>query len=228
MAERTKLWFLQNFNLFRSLPPEAMERLSQKVLMETSQPKTILYFPEEPSNTIYFLKKGKVKITRISEDGRRTTLQLLGPGDIFGESAILGRDKRENVAEVLEDAVICTISKETLQELMDEVPELNRSIRKLIGFRLQRIQAQLEDLVFKTARERIEAFLRRFTKKFGRQMVDGWLVRPFLRHQEIAELTATTRQTVTAVLNELVAEEIIAYKRSYLLVKNQEWLEKES
>ena len=216
MAEKTKLWYLQNFNLLKMLDKDSLVEMDRRSKMHESKKKEVLYFPDEQSDTIYFLKEGKVKISRISEDGRTTTLQLIGHGEIFGESAILGQERHENFAEVVEDAVICTLSKDLLSEMMERNPGLNRSVTKFIGFRIRKIEARMEDLVFKNARERVITFLKRYISTFGKKLVDGIMVRPFLTHQEIADLTATTRQTVNAILNDLVREGKIQYTRRFI------------
>lgn len=225
MAGKTKLWYLTNFNLLEGMDEESMAEFSKMARMRESAKKDIIYFPDEPSNTIYFLKEGKIKISRITDDGRTTTLDLLGPGEIFGESALLGQDTHTNMAEAMEDAVVCAINKDMFEKMLEKNPKVNRSINKFIGFRMRKIQAHVEDLVFKNARERIEAFLKRYAKSFGKKMIDGIRVRPFLAHQEIANLTATARQTVNAVLNELVDEGKIKYNRRYFHVKDLSWLE---
>lgn len=216
MAEKTKLWYLQNFNLLEGLDEDSIIELNQKTKMRESSKKELIYFPDQPSDTIFFLKTGKVKISRIAEDGRTTTLQLLGAGEIFGESAILGQEKHENSAEVVEDAIVCSLSKDLFQEMMARNPKLNLSVTKFIGLRIRKIQAHVEDLVFKDAPDRVIAFLRRYIKTFGKEMVDAWIVRPFLNQQEIANLTGTSRQTVNSILNELVREGHIKYTRRYL------------
>jgi len=219
MAEKTKLWYLQNFNVLEGISPNMMAELEKNTAMHSNAKKEIIYFPEEASNTIYFLKVGKIKIYRLSEDGKTTTLQLLGPGEIFGESAILGQDTHDNIAEVVEDAVVCAMDKRDFQDMMDKSPKLTRSVNKFIGFRLRKIQAHVEDLVFKNAKERITAFLRRYVETFGKQMVDGYMVRPFLTHQEIADLTATARQTVNQVLNDLAEQDVIKFSRRFFQIK---------
>lgn len=224
MAEKTKLWYLQNFNLFSNMDMKTMEALSKMTHMKSPAKNEIIFFPEEPSETVYFLKEGKIKISRISEDGKTTTLQLLGPGEIFGESSLLGQEKHQNLAEVVEDAVICSISRGMFQEMLRMNPDLNVSINKFIGWRVRRIESQLEDLVFKSARERIESFLRRYVKTFGKEMADGWRVRPFLTHQEIANLTATVRQTVNTVLNDLAEHGTIKFSRRFFQVLDENWL----
>ena len=224
MAEKTKIWYLQNFNLIQGMDESSMEMMDQKSKMKKSSKREIIYFPEERSDNIYLLKEGKVKISRVSEDGKKMTLQLIGPGEIFGESAILGQDKRENIAEVVEDAVICSINRTMFQEMLTNNPKLNLSINKFIGLRIRKIQAHVEDLVFKDAQERVVAFLKRYAKTFGKKMIDGWMVRPFLTHQEIADLTATSRQTVNSILNDLVSNQDIKYTRRYFQVFRKDWI----
>jgi len=219
MAEKTKLWYLQNFNMLEGMSPKMMKELEQNTSMQSNSKKEIIYFPEDASNTIYFLKMGKIKIYRLSEDGKTTTLQLLGPGEIFGESAILGQDTHDNIAEVVEDAVVCAIDKRDFQDLMEKSSKLTMSVNKFIGWRLRKIQAHVEDLVFKNASLRITSFLHRYVETFGKKMVDGWMVRPFLTHQEIADLTATARQTVNQVLNELAERDVIKFSRRFLHLK---------
>ncbi len=224
MAEKTKLWYLENFNLFEGMGTQSMKEMDRRSKMKSNKKKEIIYFPDEPSDTIYILKEGKVKISRIAEDGRTTSMQLIGPGEIFGEGALLGQERHENIAEVVEDAIICTVSKNMFQEMMNDNSSLNMSVTKFIGFRLRTIQTHVEDLVFKNAQERIESFLRRYVKNFGKKLVDGWMVRPFLKHQEIADLTATARQTVNMVLNELSENGTLKYTRRFLKVTDPTWL----
>ena len=224
MAEKTKIWYLQNFNLIQGMDESSMEMMDQKSKMKKSSKREVIYFPEERSDNIYMLKEGKVKISRVSEDGKKMTLQIIGPGEIFGESAILGQEKRENIAEVVEDAVICSINRTMFQEMLANNPKMNLSINKFIGLRIRKIQAHVEDLVFKDAHERVVAFLKRYAKTFGKEMIDGWMVRPFLTHQEIADLTATSRQTVNSILNDLVTNKDIKYTRRYFQVLRADWI----
>ncbi|MEE8479445.1 MAG: cyclic nucleotide-binding domain-containing protein, partial [Candidatus Neomarinimicrobiota bacterium] len=82
MVEKTKIWYLQNFNLLQEMDETSMEMMDQKSKMRNSSKREIIYFPEERSDTIYMLKEGKVKISRVSEDGKKMTLHLIGPGEI--------------------------------------------------------------------------------------------------------------------------------------------------
>ncbi len=119
---------------------------------------------------------------------------------------------------------MCSINRTMFQEMMANNPKLNLSINKFIGLRIRKIEAHVEDLVFKDAEERVVAFLKRYTTTFGKKMIDGWMVRPFLTHQEIADLTATSRQTVNSILNDLVSNQEIKYTRRYFQVLRKDWI----
>lgn len=225
MADKTKLWYFQNFNLFKELDEATIKEMADVSQMNTTRKREVIYFPEESSNTIYMLKQGKIKISRISPDGQTVTLALIGPGEIFGESAILGQSTHENIAEVVEDAVVCAIDKETFQGMLEKNNALSRRIQVHIGSRMRQVESKIEDLVFKDARQRVISFLCQYVRSFGKELVDIWEVRPFLTHQEIAELTATSRQTVNAILNELKTGEMIDFSRQFLRVSNLDDLE---
>ena len=224
MAERTKLWYFQNFNLFKEVEDKTLIQLAMLSQMSYSTKKEVVYFPEEPSNTIYLIKSGKIKISRISSDGQTITLALLGAGEIFGESAILGQETHQNIAEVVEDAVICAMDRAAFQELLENSNALSRRVRSHLGLRIRKVEAQIEDLVFKDAHQRVVSFLVRYVQDFGKKMVDLWEVRPFLTHQDIAELTATSRQTVNAILNELKSDGKIDFTRQFLRINDPDSL----
>ena len=224
MAEHAKLWYFQNFNLFKEVEDKTIIQLAILSQMSYSTKKEVVYFPDEPSNTIYLLKSGQIKISRISPDGQTVTLALLGAGEIFGESAILGQETHQNIAEVVEDAVICAMDRAEFQELLENSNALSRRVRSHLGLRIRKVEAQIEDLVFKDAHQRVVSFLVRYVRDFGKKMVDLWEVRPFLTHQDIAELTATSRQTVNAILNELKSDGKIDFTRQFLRINDPDSL----
>ena len=109
-------------------------RLNSSTKMTKAPKKHIIYFPDESSNSVYLVKQGKVKISRMSEDGREIIIAILGPGEIFGESAITDKgSKREEFAEATEDRVLCNMFAEVVQELMEKDASFGFKIIKIIG-----------------------------------------------------------------------------------------------
>ena len=218
MANKTKLWYLQNFNFFETMKPSDMMDLENNTSMKVEKKKEIIYFPEEASDTIYFLKEGKVKISKILDDGRSTVMQILGPGEIFGESSLLGGEQHENIAEVIEDAIICTIDKDIFTGMMMKNPGLTLRITRFIGWRLRHIESHVEDLVFKDAKQRIVSFLIRYIENFGKKMVDGWMVRPFISQQDIADRVGASREMVARILKDLTIGDYIRFEGRHIII----------
>jgi CRP-like cAMP-binding protein len=220
MLGRSKLWYLENFNLFEGLSPDKMKELDKKLSMSNIDKNEIIYFADEPSNSIFLLKEGHVKLTRISDDGKEAITAILRPGEIFGELAIAGGSIREDTAIALDETIICTISKENFENLLIENPKLNLRITKIIGMKLQRVERDLENLTFKDSSTRIIDFLIRYAEEYGKKIGDEIFIKTTLTHQDIANLTATSRQTVTTVMNNLKDEKIIDFSRNKIIVRN--------
>ena len=114
-----------------------------------------------------------------------------------------------------------------MKEILLTSPKLNFEITKTIGDRLQKIERRLESLVFKDARQRILEFILTNAQEKGTAVGYGLKFKHDLTHQDIANLTATSRQTVTIVLNELREMELINFDRKSLLVHDTKELEAE-
>lgn len=220
--EKTKLWYFENFNLMKTLPKTELMKLSQGTKMTQAPKKQIIYFPEESSNSVYLIKKGKVKISRMAEDGREIIIAILGEGEVFGESAITDTgSKREEFAEATEDTILCNMFSEVIHDLMEKDPAFGLKITKIIGFRFKRIQSRFESLIFKSSDERVKSFIKDLVKDEGQKNSNGeFELKLNLTHEDIGKLTATSRQTVTTVLNNLEKKNLISYDRSKIVVKD--------
>jgi len=222
MEPHSKLWYLENFNMLDSLTKEEKEQLSQQVSMKQTPKKSVVYFSGDPSKTIFFLKTGKVKISKYSEDGREIILTILGPGEIFGELALTGEEERGEIAEITEDAIICGLKISDLEKMLAQNSKFNLRITKFVGLRLKKIQSRLESLIFSSAEKRIKSFIHELANEYGRKIGNGEEVTITLNltHDEIAKLTATNRQKVTTVLGDLEKSGIIQYDRKQIFIRN--------
>lgn len=221
MADKSKLWYLENFNLFESIDHSNMEKLNNITSMQEIQKLQPIYFAQDPSNSIFFLKKGRVKLTRTSADGKEMIVSLINPGDIFGEMSIVDDAERTDYAITMEESLICAISKNDFREFIEKNPSLNLKLTKLIGFRMRKYSERIEGLVFKDAQQRVISFLLNLASEQGKKIGDEIFVKPFLTHQDIASLTACSRQTVNSILTTLREDGAIDFDRRKLIVKNR-------
>lgn len=226
MGEKSKLWHLANFNIFEDLSKEKMENLVDVTYIHNYSKNQPIYFAEEPSNSIFFLKRGRVKLTRMSPEGKEMIIALVSSGEVFGELAIIDDVNRTDTAYALDEAMICAISKDDFRGFVEKNPELNPKVTKLIGLKLRQFSEKIEDLVFKDAATRVISFIFDIAKKQGKHIGDEIFVKPFLTHQDIAELTACTRQTVNTILTDLREKGIIHFDRKKLIIKDEDKLKK--
>ncbi len=220
MTEKSKLWYLENFNLLKGLKQEDMEHLNKITTMQDFKKNQPVYFAKEPSGSIFFLKKGRVKLTRTSKDGKEMILGVINPGEVFGEMSFLDEDQRTDYATAMDDALICAINKNQFKDFVSKAPELNLKLTKLIGFRLKRYTEKIEELVFKDSLHRIISFILRLAEDNGKTLGSDIFIKPFFKHQDIAELTACSRQTVNAILTDLREKKIIDFDRRKLIIHN--------
>lgn len=179
-----------------------------------------VYQIEDASDRIYYILDGRIRIGAASGITKELTKSILTKGEIFGEKAIIGESTRRDFAEAVENTTVCSIAVDHLRELMKEDTGLHLQMMKLVGSRMIEIENRLESLVLKDSRTRVIEFLHSLARLKGQRIGYEMLVRGFMTHQEIAHMTATSRQTVTTILNELRNRNVITFNRRRLLVRD--------
>lgn len=226
MNPNSKLWYLEKIDLLNDLTEEELKELDTKTTMKTAERDSYIYFPNEPSKVVFFLKEGRVKIGSYSDDGKEVIKTILYPGEMFGELGLAGYENRKDWAKALDDNVrFCTLSVEDALAIMRSNPDFNIKVTKQIGDRLVKLERKLESLIFKDSRTRIIDFIRDLGTERGRRVGFETLIEHNLTHQDMANLTATSRQTVTTILNELKADNLINFDRKSILIRDLDKLE---
>jgi len=158
---------------------------------------------------------------------REIIKDIIVDGEFFGGSFLLGKTHRTHFSTAMEDSQVYTLQNEALKLLITENPDLLFYLMKALGNRLILVEQRLEALVFKNSRTRIIDFLRELVNRRGQRVGFEMVVRKFFTHQEIANYTATSRQTVTTVLNELKTKNILTFNRRRLLIRDMDQLKAE-
>ena len=221
MPESQSLWYLENIDVSRLFCPKKEQMGLRQLLPHRHYGRgELIYVPADDADRIFFISKGRVKIGTRNAEGKEVTKSVLGPGELFGELCLVGEDERQDFAQTLEATEVCIMRRDDLLGLMRERGDLHLFFLQVIGSRVLKMERRLESLVFKDSRTRIIEFLVDLAERRGRQVGFEREVRRFLTHQEIANLTATSRQTVTTTLNELRNDNLISFNRQRLLVRD--------
>ncbi len=217
-------WYLENIDVTGFFCPKKMAASHDALPHKHFSKGEYIYLPEEMSDKIFFLVDGRVKIGTYGESGKEITKAILGQGEVFGELSLIGEAQRRDFAIAMEDSRACVVSADEMKSLLKDHSGLSIFLMKIMGNRMLEMEQRLESLVFKDSRTRIVEFLKSLGEKKGRRIGYEMEVRKFLTHQEIANLTATSRQTVTTVLNELRNKNILTFNRRRLLIRDMEAL----
>ena len=223
-TKKEKLWYLKSADLFSELSFDSLKELDRLSAMKSVPKRTTLYFPNQPSDSLFLLKEGRVKIFRLSEEGREIILDFLGPGEIFGELSLADEPVRTASAETVEDSLVCTLPAETFRRFLSSRPELAFRIIKLMGLRRRELESRIEDLVFRSVPSRIAGLLLKLIEKHGEPSPGGVQIKLRLTHEEIAHLIGATRETVTEELNRLRHNRIIDFEKRRIIVCRKDWL----
>lgn len=222
--QRTKLWYLKNLDIFSNLRDEEYSMIERLSEMKEIKKDDVLYLQGSSDRNIYILKKGTVKITKLTPQGKELILDIVKGGSIFGEMVHTDPRERDETAEAIEDSLICIMKKEDFNRLLDTVPGLAIRLTKIIGFRRWKIENKLIDLLYCTVEERLIKTILNLLEDFGIPHNGGYLLKIKLTHKDFADLIASTRETVTATLNKLKENGYINFEGKYLTVSNIEKL----
>ncbi len=159
---------------------------------------------------MYVIREGEVKVTKLSGDGREKILGLLGPGDFFGEMALLDNTVRSASVKSLTETHILALSRSDFLKELRHSPDLAMAVIQELTHRVRQMDEQASSLSFQRVKERTQGLLRRMAKHETPN--PGRRATPALTHQQIADMIGTSRETVTRVVKRL---------------KNQGWLEQE-
>ncbi len=215
-------WCMAEVDIFRDLDDDDMGVLSQAAPMRRYSTGELLYTPHQPLEALFILKEGRVRIFRVSPEGRALTTAIIAPGTIFGEMVIVGQQMHDSFAEALDDVVVCVMSRADVRRLLLSDPRIAARISETLGRRLGDLEQRLSDAVFKSVPQRLAGALvtlaRGSSANFGRD------VQVRLTHEQLAALAATSRETTTKVLGELAEAGVISLGRGRITIRDRERL----
>ena len=225
MAE--SFWYIKNCDLFNQVAGEDIAWLESHSRVRRMKRGTPIYLPSESADGVLLVASGRVKICHTTPDGKQSIIDFVDAGEVFGELALLDSQQRDEYAETTEKTTLVLIPKRELQAMIRKYPTIVLQVTKLIGLRRQKVERRLKNLLFRSNRERVIHLLLELSEKYGEATSNGVGLRIKLSHQEMARVIGSTRETVTVVLGQLQADNLIEIARRKIVIKNLPILAKE-
>lgn len=208
--------------MLAALPEETLKRLERIAEQRQYRRRQVVHFADQPGDYVYLLCTGRVKIARVSDQGRELTLYLLEDGALFGEAGLLANETYDLMAETLEDSLVCVFRRSDILAAIQESLPATDALLRLISERRLQAENQVADLVFLEVPKRLaKLLLRLHDAPAGRTGRNGQMLRIKLTHQEMANIIGSTRETTTLVLNDFKRQGLIEFLGRKIVIVNR-------
>jgi CRP-like cAMP-binding protein len=207
---------LRQIPLFAKVSDADLRNIAQ-LLIERRFPKHRTIVEEGlAGDYMYVIREGRVKVTKLSGDGREKILEELGPGDFFGEMSLLDNAERSASVKTLTETRILALSRSDFLAELRRNPDLAMAVIQELTRRVRQMDEQASSLSFQRVRDRTKGALLRLAREDSTRA--GWRITPSLTHQQIADHIGSSRETVTRVLKVLKDQGWLAQEGKHYLV----------
>ncbi|MBC5825123.1 MAG: Crp/Fnr family transcriptional regulator [Candidatus Eremiobacteraeota bacterium] len=197
-----KVWFLRRTKLFEC-SGDVLIGARHLFTLKVYPRRTLLFDVGDDSRLVYFIKSGRIRISRRTSDDREIAIAILGPGDILGEEALFGQMNRTTIATCIEESLVCTSRADKLYELMSTRPAFALNFALYSSQRRSDAISVMEDIAFLPVSERLVKLFERLAYDFGVLVTSGIKLDVRLTHVDLAALIGSTRETVSLELSKL-------------------------
>lgn len=196
---------LKQAPLFRGLDRDATDALSQSMSSIRLSRGAILFHEGDTGNQLYVVVSGKIKLGRTGSTGRENLLEVLGPGQMFGELSVFDPGPRSTTATAVTAAELRCLEHEDLVSWLADYPQVAQGILAQLARRLRHANDVSSDLVFSDVPGRVAKALVDLSRRFGEERAEGMLVHHDLTQEELAQLVGASRETVNKALADFAA-----------------------
>jgi CRP/FNR family transcriptional regulator, cyclic AMP receptor protein len=222
--EKRLLALLRKIPLLAETPAEALQRLLQGAKLATFRPRQVVYLPGDRAEGVHFLTAGRIKISKVTRDGKELTIGYRVGGDIFGETCLIDGGPREEMAESMESSTTVEVERALVDRLIATNGGVAYRLARAFIARRRDLETMMERLVFKDVGAKLAELLLRLASEYGVQDQRGVLVSLKITHQEMANLIGSTRETVSLTLSQFKRKGLIQTEGRRVILSDREAL----
>ena len=215
---------LGQVTIFNTLSAQEIKEISPYFLTAKFRKKEAIFSEGDPSEWLYIVKKGKVKITKLSHDGKEIILEIISPMDFFGGIAVLRGFPYPANAVAMEDTEVAKMSRRNLMSILDRFPSLMYCMATNIGDRIKGSHETLKSIALEKVEARIASLLVKLSDKAGEKTTEGMAINMKLTKQYIAEMVGTTVETSIRTMSKLSKAGLVSSKAGRIVIRDLEKL----
>ena len=205
--------------LFSQFSADELSRLVSFMRVERYPARRVLVRKGDPGTSMMVVLEGRVQICTRSEEGREFVVNIINPGEVFGEIALLDGKERTADATAMADCELLVIERREFIPFLERHPEICTRLLAVLCERLRRTSEQVEDVLFLELPARLTKALLRLAASHGRAMAGGQRIELKLSQRELGNMIGTSRETVTRVVKELKQDGWLDQEGKHYLLK---------
>ena len=218
------LWYLKKIPLLAELGPEVLARLAERIQLREVRRREVVYLPGDPGNSMFIVNGGRIKISKVTRDGKALTLNYCGPSEVFGETCLIEGGPREEMAEAMENSMITELERSDVERLLQSHAQLGYQLTRILAARRRELENKLETLVFRDVTSKLAELLLSLADEYGVEDSRGTMVALKITHQELANLIGSTRETVSLTLSQFKRKNLICTEGRKVIISDAESL----
>jgi CRP-like cAMP-binding protein len=224
MEERIKL--LSLIDILEPLSELELEHLAGQLPDVHLEKGELFYGPEDQTDKLFLLQKGKVRIFRTTPEGREFTLAVVESGTVFGEMALTVQQLEGAYAQAMESSDAAYMLHQDLERLVLGKPGVGLKIMQVLSERLRRYETRLEDVAMKDVHSRLASIIVLLTESEGVRTGTGYRIPSHYTHETLGTMIGTKRAAVTRAFGVLQDEGVVELRRRLIYVTDIEGLKR--
>jgi CRP-like cAMP-binding protein len=222
--EKKLLGLLRKAAVLAEASPDVLTRVAAGAKVETYRARQVIYLPGDRAFGAHFLAAGRVKISKVTRDGKELTLAYRTAGDFFGESCLLEGGPREEMAEAMESSTTVEVDRALLDRLLQSNAPVSYQFTRAMLARRRELESKVEQLIFKDVGAKLAELLLRLGSEHGIENKRGLALGVKITHQEMANLIGSTRETVSLTLSQFKRKGYIETEGRKVILADREGL----
>jgi CRP/FNR family transcriptional regulator len=211
---------LRKIGIFAGLAEHDLGEIEPRARVEKRKKKEAVFSEGDPPDWFYVVLDGKVKITKLSQEGKEIILEVIPSGDFFGGVAVVRGMPFPANAVAMEDSTILKISREDFLSLTRKFPSVLQAVFRELGGRLQESHESMKQIALEKVISRVAALLLKLSEKAGKKTPRGIAIELKLTKQDIAEMVGTTVETSIRTMSSLKKQGIVEEKEGRIIIKD--------
>jgi CRP/FNR family transcriptional regulator len=187
----------------------------------------IIYSQDQPSTTLYLVIDGKVKVSRVADDGHQVVVDIYQADEFFGESAFLNLPHRCEQATALENSKLMTWTTAEIEDIATKRPRLAVALLQILVQRTVDFTHRIESFSLDNIARRLARSLIRFSERLGTAEQDGSVRMAPFTHELLSQYVGTSREIVTHYMNQFRRQGYLRYSRKGIILYRdafKDWL----